>query len=125
MTKLLLAPNFQLKITVPLKKTTIIEAKKKKLTPQEKKQALLDKAKNKNKAGDSSDSAREQRIVTNAGQIEIEVNLQRGDTEEELERNYQIKLKHQEDVRNKEEELKGIEKRKRAMMMLEEQPTFA
>ena len=59
MSKLLLAPNFQLKVSIPLKKTTIVEAKKKKLTPQEKKQALLDKAKNKNKAAESSDSARE------------------------------------------------------------------
>ena len=124
MTKLLLAPNFQLRVTIPLKKTVIVEAKKKKLTPQEKKQALLDKAKGKKK-GEEEESAREKQIVTHAGQIEIEINLQRGDTEEELERNYQIKLKHQEDVRNREEELKMIEKRKRAMMLLEEQPTFA
>jgi hypothetical protein len=37
MSKLLLAPNFQLKISIPLKKTTIVETKRKKLTPQEKK----------------------------------------------------------------------------------------
>lgn len=33
-----------------------------------------------------------QKIETHAGYVEIELNLQRGDTEEELERNYQIKL---------------------------------
>ena len=92
MTKLLLAKDFQLKTTIPLKKTVILETKKKKLTAQEKKQELLDKIKNKNK--DQQDSNREQKKVTHAGQIEIEINLQRGDTEEELERNYQIKLKH-------------------------------
>lgn len=43
--------------------------------------------------------AQEQKIVTHAGYVEIELNLQRGDTEEELERNYQLKLKHQEQVR--------------------------
>ena len=82
----------------------------------------LDKAKG--KAVDDEES-KERTIVTHAGQIEIEINLQRGDTEEELERNYQIKLKHQEDVRQREEELRLMEKRKRAMMMMEEQPTFA
>ena len=49
MTKLLLAKDFQLKTTIPLKKTVILETKKKKLTAQEKKQELLDKIKNKNK----------------------------------------------------------------------------
>ena len=51
--------------------------------------------------------------------------MQRGDTEEELERNYQIKLAHQETVRQQKEELEAMEKRRRAMMMMEEQPTFA
>ena len=40
-----------------------------------------------------------QKIETHVGYVEIELNLQRGDTEEELERNYQIKLAHQETVR--------------------------
>jgi hypothetical protein len=31
-------------------------------------------------------------VTVDAGQIEIELNLQRGDTAEELERNYQLKL---------------------------------
>ena len=124
MTKLLLAPNFKLRVQIPLKKTVVVEAKKKKMTPQEKKMALLNKAKGKKK-DEEEESAREKTIITHAGQIEVEINLQRGDTEEELERNYQIKLKHQEDIRKREEELKIIEKRKRAMMLLEEQPTFA
>lgn len=57
--------------------------------------------------------------------MDIELNLQRGDTEEELERNYQIKLKHQEEVRKQQAEMELMEKRRRAMMMMEEQPTFA
>lgn len=122
MAKLLLAPNFHLKVTIPLKKSVTVEAKKKKLTPQQKKQMMLDKAKG--KAVDDEET-KERTIVTHAGQIEVEINLQRGDTEEELERNYQIKLKHQEEVREREQELQMMEKRKRAMMMMEEQPTFA
>jgi hypothetical protein len=51
--------------------------------------------------------------------------LQRGDTEEELERNYQLKLHQQREMQRQEEELKMLEKRRRAMMLLEEQPTFA
>ena len=83
---------------------------------------MLDKAKGKPV---DDEETKERTIVTHAGQVEVEINLQRGDTEEELERNYQIKLKHQEEVRQREEELKMMEKRKRAMMMMEEQPTFA
>ena len=64
MAKLLLAPNFQLKVTIPLKKSVTVEAKKKKLTPQQKKQMMLDKAKG--KAVDDEET-KERTIVTHAG----------------------------------------------------------
>lgn len=40
------------------------------------------------------DAKSPQKTETKVGYLEIEINLQRGDTEEELERNYQLKLKH-------------------------------
>jgi len=46
-----------------------------------------------------------QKIETHVGYLEIELNLQRGDTEEELERNYQLKLKHGDQIRQQEAEL--------------------
>lgn len=76
--KLLLSPNFSIKVTVPLIKTTVIESKDKK----SKKGKKLKK--------DMSGLQKEEvkTIQTNAGSIDLEINLQRGDTEEELERNY-------------------------------------
>jgi len=50
------------------------------------------------------------------GEINIELNLQRGDTEEELMRNYQMKLEHQEEVRQKEAEVVALEKRRAVVM---------
>ena len=61
-----------------------------------------------------------EKIYTNVGYVDIEINLQRGDTEEELERNYQLKLKHNEEARKRQAELELMEKRQRAMMMMEE-----
>jgi hypothetical protein len=62
---------------------------------------------------------------TLVGEIEIELNLQRGDTEEELMRNYQMKLQHQEEVRTKEAEVVALENRRKVVMQMEKQPTFA
>ena len=59
-------------------------------------------------------------MKTHVGYVEVELNLQRGDTEEELERNYQMKLRHQEEVRKQQAELELMEKRRRATMMMEE-----
>ena len=52
-----------------------------------------------------------EKIYTNVGYVDIEINLQRGDTEEELERNYQLKLKHNEEARKRQAELELMEKR--------------
>ena len=41
------------------------------------------------------------KVETHVGQISIELNLQMGDTEEELMRNYKMKLEAQEDYRQK------------------------
>ena len=49
--------------------------------------------------------AKDQVVKTHVGYVEVELNLQRGDTEEELERNYQMKLRHQEEVRKQQAEL--------------------
>jgi len=63
--------------------------------------------------------------VIPTGSITIELNLQQGDTEEELMRNYKIKLSHQEEYQRKAAEIENLEKRKRAIMQMEQQPTFA
>ena len=106
MNKLLMAPNFKLALQVPLTKTVIIESRESQKTAQEKKEELLKAKKGrKNLAELKAAQAKRERdqqeeiITTHAGYLELELNLQRGDTEEELERNYQIKLKHQEEMR--------------------------
>ena len=65
------------------------------------------------------------RKSSKVGQISIELNLQMGDTEEELMRNYKMKLDAQEDYRKKQAEIELLERRKRAVMKMEAQPTFA
>ena len=132
MNKLLMAPGFKLALRVPLSKTVIIQGRAARMTADEKKaEAMKAKKGRQNLVQKKADEAKrekensDQKIVTHVGFLEVEINLQRGDTEEELERNYQIKLKHQEDVRKQEAELALMEKRRRAMMMMEEQPTFA
>ena len=40
-------------------------------------------------------------------------------------RNYQMKLEHQEEVRQKEAEVVALEKRRAVVMQMEKQPTFA
>ena len=40
-------------------------------------------------------------------------------------RNYQLKLEHQEEVRNKTAEVEALERRRTAVMNMEAQPTFA
>jgi hypothetical protein len=76
MNKLLLAGNYQLKCTVPLVKTVEIDLKK-----------------NRRRKADLNDMQDiETHTKSAAGTINIELNLQQGDTDEERERNYQIKL---------------------------------
>ena len=86
MSKLLMADNFQLVAKVPLIKTTVIEQAKKKSKAEENKKGAKRAAPQKKEAADV------RKVESNAGTITIEINLQRGDTEEELERNYQLKL---------------------------------
>ena len=132
MNKLLMAPNFKLSLQVPMTRTVVIESKASKMTAEQKKEEQIKQKKGrKNLVQMKEDQAKKakdsqpQKIETHAGYVEIELNLQRGDTEEELERNYQIKLQHQETVRKNQQELEMMDKRKRAMMLMEEQPTFA
>jgi hypothetical protein len=77
MSKLLMADNFQLTCRIPLIKTVVIDQVKKKTEV---------------KKGAKRDPKKEQQEVqkkeSNAGSIIIDINLQKGDTEEELERNY-------------------------------------
>lgn len=40
-------------------------------------------------------------------------------------RNYKIKLSHQQEYQQKAAEIESLEKRKRAIMQMEQQPTFA
>lgn len=115
MNKLLLADNFQLKTKIKLVKTIEIKTAKKAEKGKKKKGTATKPAK--------KEEAKIEKVL--AGKIQIEINLQRGDTEEELERNYHLKLKQQEEIKVREAELAAIEKRKRAVMLLEEQPTFA
>lgn len=85
--KLLMADNFQLACKVPLIKTVVIEAKQasKKESKVTKKGA---KRPGKETAKTNDKQPETQRIESHAGSIFVEINLQRGDTEEELERNY-------------------------------------
>jgi len=82
MGKLLLSPNFQLKTTISLGRSLETQDKSKK----EKKPAGKGKA----VAVVQATPAK----VIPTGSIQIELNLQQGDTEEELMRNYKIKLSH-------------------------------
>jgi hypothetical protein len=54
-----------------------------------------------------------------AGSLEIELNLQAGDTEEELEKNYQKNLLLAEERAVKKQEIEALEKRKRQAELLE------
>ena len=106
MNRLLLAPDFKLALQVPLTKTVVIESKMSKMSAQERKDEQMKAKKGrKNVATMEADKARreadakDQVVKTHVGYVEVELNLQRGDTEEELERNYQMKLRHQEEVR--------------------------
>jgi hypothetical protein len=85
--KLLMADNFQLTCKVPLIKTVVIEAKQ---TSKKESQAPKKGAKRPGKetAKTKDKQPEAQRIESHAGSIVVEINLQRGDTEEELERNY-------------------------------------
>lgn len=95
MSKLIMAPNFKLAVRIPLTKTTVVQQKKKKLTEQEKKEQQMAKARGKRASISELTKKQEpEKVFTQVGYVDIEVNLQRGDTEEELERNYQLKLKH-------------------------------
>ena len=132
MNKLLMAPKFRLAVKVPLTKTVVIASKQSQKTAEQKREEALKEKKGRKSMADlkaaqakKAKDNMEQKIETHAGYVEIELNLQRGDTEEELERNYQLKLKHQEQVRQQQAELEMIERRRRATMMMEEQPTFA
>lgn len=90
MGKLLLAGNFQMKCTIPLYKLkSNFKIKEQKKQPNNK------------KVKDDSVSQISNQEVSNkpVAEIDIELNLQQGDTEEELMRNYQLKLEHQEEVR--------------------------
>jgi len=127
MNRLLMAPNFKLSFNLPLTKTVVVESRASQMSAQEKKDEQLNAKKGRKSAADlkaaQAKRAKEsqgQTIETHAGYVEIELNLQRGDTEEELERNYAIKLHHQEQMRTQQAELEAMEKRKRAMMLMEE-----
>ena len=82
MNKLLMAPNFKLAIRVPLIKTVIIESRESQKTAQEKKEELL-KAKKGRKSVAELKAAQAKRekdqqqqiIETNAGYLELELNL--------------------------------------------------
>lgn len=109
MNKLLMAPNFKLAVQIPLTKTVVIESKEAGKSAQEKKEEQLKAKKGRKTQADLKKAQaqrekdnKEQVIETHVGYLEVEINLQRGDTEEELERNYQIKLKHQETMRQQE-----------------------
>jgi hypothetical protein len=70
---------------VPLIKTTVVEQKKKKkveVTKGRRSAKEIQEAKNAKLDNEPKT------VETHAGTIQIEINLQRGDTEEELERNY-------------------------------------
>ena len=95
MNKLLMAPNFKLSLQVPMTRTVVIESKASKMTAEQKKEEQIKQKKGrKNLVQMKEDQAKKakdsqpQKIETHAGYVEIELNLQRGDTEEELERNY-------------------------------------
>lgn len=63
--------------------------------------------------------------ILNAGYLEIELNLQSGDTEDEMKRNFQIKMQKEEELRAKQEADKQAELRKKMQFVMEQTPTFA
>ncbi len=97
MGRLLMAPNFQLKTVVDLNKITEIQEK---VQPQKQKKQSTIKGPRK-PAKDESVLTVKKEIIAKVGQISIELNLQQGDTEEELMRNYKMKLDQQEEYRKK------------------------
>lgn len=123
MGKLLLAPKFQLKTQIEVFKTT--ELHKETDSVQVGNQKGGKGAKGAKKKDDAHADHHRQTIREQCGLLEIELNLQMGDTEEELMRNYKMKLDQQEDYRKKKEEIELMERRKRAVMQMEAQPTFA
>ena len=63
--------------------------------------------------------------IQTAGYLEVEINLQSGDTEDEMKRNFQLKQQKEEDIRAKEEEAKQAELRKKMQFVMEQAPIFA
>lgn len=60
-----------------------------------------------------------------AGILDVEMNLQSGDTEDEMKRNFQIKMEKEEAKRKREEELRQAEIRKKMQFIMEQKPIFA
>lgn len=60
-----------------------------------------------------------------AGVLEVEFNLQSGDTEDEMKRNFQIKMEKEEAKRKREEEQRQAEIRKKMQFIMEQKPIFA
>jgi hypothetical protein len=111
MGRLLLAPNFQLKTVMDL--TQSVEVEDKTAAPSKLKQP-------KNKKAKAQEAVQTTHIETSVvGQISIELNLQQGDTEEELMRNYKMKLDQQEEYRKKQAEIETLERRHRSVMQME------
>ena len=57
-------------------------------------------------------------IIT-AGYLEVEINLQSGDTEDEMKRNFQLKMQKEDEIRAKEEAEKQEQQRKKMQFVME------
>ena len=94
MSKLLLAPNFQLKAIVEMFKVTETMERVQQNQQKQEKKSLSKAALKKQKQLEDAEPRQMVRKMDRVGEIGIELNLQMGDTEEELMKNYKMKLQH-------------------------------
>ena len=59
-----------------------------------------------------------------AGSLGIEINLQSGDSEDEMKRNFEIKMQNLEEQRAKEEAERQEQTRKKMQFVMEQAPVF-
>jgi hypothetical protein len=68
--------------------------------------------------------SQEEIFIEHAGTITVEINLQSGDSEDEMRRNFQIKMQRLEEDRVKQEAEKAEVARKKMQFVMETAPVF-
>lgn len=106
MNKLFLAADFRIEIPVQLVQTIQVKRKDDDLPTR----------------GKQKDKFMTQHIPV--GTVNLEINLQSGDSEDEIKRNYQIKMQKMEEERTKAEEERQEMARKKMQFVMEQAPVF-